>query len=434
MSTLLISPDYASHYYGLSALGREGLRRGARVIVATGPTLRERVLADGFEHVELRLGAGHNDGVNGAGGDAAHEDAELSAFVAATRSGMVATLAHQVSARQHDMLWRPDEVHRRLRAILAELEPERIVVDQLAYGATLALRALDRPFVSFQPSHPCQVPHPGQPDAFPIRFPSELTPPADELARLRALCEGQTRCFTDAYNAALTGLNPAAAPVDEAASAGSPQLTVVAYPEELAPDAARPGVTLVGPVVREERADDALLEALARRRPDTPTVYISLGTFLSAREDVLARILTAVRRLDVNAVVSTGIADHTRLGPFSEHWHVAPSLPQVAVLAACDAVVCHGGNNTVMEALSHGLPVLAGPMSSDQFVAAEDLRRAGVGDAFAPNDDTPTEIAGRIESLLTGPASQHARSLGQRLGPHPGAARAWTLIDEHGGP
>ena len=138
---------------------------------------------------------------------------------------MVATLAHQVSARQHDMLWRPEQVHGDLRTILAELEPERIVVDQMAYGATLALRALGRPYVSFLPSHPCQLPHLGQPDAFPIRFPSELTPPEDDLARLRALCERQTRRFTDAYNAALTGLNPAAAPVDEAASAGSPQLT-----------------------------------------------------------------------------------------------------------------------------------------------------------------------------------------------------------------
>src|SRR3954470_10583014 len=313
MTTLLISPDYASHYYGLAALGREGLRRGARVVVATGPTLRRQVLADGFEHVELRLGAGHNDGVNGAGGDAAHEDAELRGFLEATRGGMVATLAHQVSARQHDMLWRPEEVHRRLRTILTELRPERIVVDQLAYGATAPLRALGRPFVSFLPSHSCQLPHPGEPDAFPLRFPSELTPNADDLAQLRALCERQTRRFTDPYNAALTSLNPAATPVDEAASAGSPQLTLVAYPDELAPDAARPGVTLVGPVVREERPDAALLEALARRRSGTPTVYVSLGTFLSAREDVLAKILTALRQLDLNAVVSTGIGGRTRL-------------------------------------------------------------------------------------------------------------------------
>src|SRR3954470_17258642 len=104
MSTLLISPDYASHYYGLSALGREGQRRGGRVIVATGPALRERVLADGFEHVELRLGAGHNDGV---GGQPASEREHLRAFYDATRKGMTATVAYQVNARGHDMLWRP---------------------------------------------------------------------------------------------------------------------------------------------------------------------------------------------------------------------------------------------------------------------------------------------------------------------------------------
>jgi len=222
--------------------------------------------------------------------------------------------------------------------------------------------------------------------------------------------------------------------VEAAPSAGSPQLTLIAYPGELAPDAARPGVALVGPVVRQEQADAALQDALARRRPDTPTVYVSLGTFLSAREDVLANIVAALRGLDVNAVVSTGVADPARLGPFPEHWHVAPSLPQVAVLASCDVVVCHGGNNTVMEALSHGLPVLAGPMSSDQFVAAEDLRRAGVGDAFSPNDEGAAEIAGRIQALVTGPARERARSLGQRLRQHPGAERAWTLIEEHGGP
>ena len=51
---------------------------------------------------------------------------------------------------------------------------------------------------------------------------------------------------------------------------------------------------------------------------------------LSAREDVLATVLAALRALDVNAVISTGIADRTRLGPCPEHWHVAPSLPQVA--------------------------------------------------------------------------------------------------------
>ena len=431
MSTLLISPDYASHYYGLAALGREGLRRGARVIVATGPhaaragarrRVRARRAPARRRSQRRRQRGGRRRGARRRRAARVPRRPPAAAWSrrSRTRSPHASTTCCGGPSRSTD----------RLRTILAELEPDRIVVDQLAYGATLALRALGRPFVSFLPSHPCQLPHPGEPDAFPIRFPRELTPPEDDLARLRALCERQTRRFTDAYNAALTGLNPAAAPVEEAASAGSPQLTVVAYPDELAPDAARPGVVLVGPVVREERADDALLAALARRRPRTPTVYVSLGTFLSAREDVLARIA----RRPARARRQRGHQHRDRrsrrgLGPFPEHWHVAPSLPQVAVLAACDAVVCHGGNNTVMEALSHGLPVLAGPMSSDQFVAAEDLRRGGVGDAFAPNDsdaggDRPADRGAAHRAGAR--ACPRARATAAQ---HPGAARAWALIE-----
>ena len=429
MTTLLVSPDYASHYFGLATLGRERRRRGGRVIVATGPALRDRVLADGFEHVELRLGAGHNDGVAGAGGQSDAERDHLRAFFDATRRGMTETLAYQVTSRGRDMLWEPETVTRGLAAILGRVRPRHVIVDQLAFGATLALRALEQPFISFLPSHPCQLPRLGDPDAFPLRFPAELAPADDALAALRTLCEDRTRAFTDAYNTTLEALNPAAELVPEAVSAGSPLLTLIAYPEELAPDAPRPGVALIGPVVRDEAPDAGLRHGLAQRRPGRPTIYVSLGTFLSAREDALATIVDALRGLDVNVVLSTGVADPGSLGRLPEHWYVRPSLPQVAALAACDAVICHGGNNTVMEALTRGLPVLAGPFSSDQFVAAEDLRRSGVGDAFDPNRAGAADIARRLSALLTPAPQERARELGQRLRARPGAERAWDEIE-----
>ena len=152
---------------------------------------------------------------------------------------------------------------------------------------------------------------------------------------------------------------------------------------------------------------------------------MSLGTFLSAREDALATIAAALRRLDADAVISTGVADPSALGPLPPSWHVRAQLPQVAAIAACDAVICHGGNNTVMEALTAGVPVLAGPFSSDQFVAAEDLRRGGVGDAFAPKRDGGRRARPPAPGqLLDGPAPRdRAAELGTRLGAHPGAAR-----------
>jgi UDP:flavonoid glycosyltransferase YjiC (YdhE family) len=429
MTTLLVSPDFASHYTSLGVLGAEAARRGQRVVVATGPALRERVLSDGFEHVELVLGRGSNGGLSRLEDQPEDERRELRAFYAATREGMTATLAHQVRGRETDMLWQPDRVARRLERIIADLRPRRIIVDHLAFGATLALRALGRSFASLLPSHPCQLPRPGDPDGFPVRFPDELAPSTSELTGLRELCERQARRFTAAYNAALLAIDPAAIPVRDAVSTPAPELTVVAYPAELAPDFARPGVTLVGSLVRDEAADHDLAAALRRRRPGRPAAYVSLGTFLSARKDVLATIAAALRRLDADAVISTGVTDASALGPIPPSWHVRSQLPQVAAIAGCDVVVCHGGNNTVMEALTAGVPVLAGPFSSDQFVAAEDLRRGGVGDAFAPNQAGEAELAARITGLVEGPARDRAAALGQRLRERPGAARAWELIE-----
>ena len=82
--------------------------------------------------------------------------------------------------------------------------------------------------------------------------------------------------------------------------------------------------------------------------------------------------------------IATGATDSQALGALPSSWVVREHLPQVAALEACDIVVCHGGNNTVTEALTAGLPVLAAPFSTDQFAGAEDLRRAGLGDADRP--------------------------------------------------
>ena len=95
----------------------------------------------------------------------------------------------------------------------------------------------------------------------------------------------------------------------------------------------------------------------------------------------------------------------------------------------CDIVVCHGGNNTVTEALTAGLPVLAAPFSTDQFAGAEDLRRAGLGDAIDPNAATVDEIAAALASLIDGDATRRAASLGAELRAAPGADDAADILE-----
>jgi zeaxanthin glucosyltransferase len=95
----------------------------------------------------------------------------------------------------------------------------------------------------------------------------------------------------------------------------------------------------------------------------------------------------------------------------------------------CDIVVCHGGNNTVTEALTAGLPVLAAPFSTDQFAGAEDLRRAGLGDAIDPNTTTSEEIAAGLATLLDGDSVGRAAVLGAELRRLPGATAGADAVE-----
>ena len=432
MRFLIVSPDYASHYYPMSAVAEALRSRAHDVVIATGPALADRVRAAGFAHRELVLGPGANPGLIRAGEQPLEEAARLHAFLDATRDGMVATLRQQAESRLRDLLWQPVEVTAALRRIVTEFRPALVISDQLAFGATLALRALEQPYVSFHPGHPSAIPGPGEVFGFPARWPSEFAVNDAELAELKRLCVNVSRRFTRAFNAALLSLNPAAATVESALSTTSPLLTLLNYPAELAGyrRALLPkGARFIGASIgRREPA------AATRDRATDPSrarlrIYVSFGSFLSARGDVLRRVLDAFRDSPVDLIVASGVTPPRELGTIRDGWRVEPFLPQQELLPTCDLVICHGGNNTVTEALACGVPLLVAPFSTDQFAGAEDVRRAGLGDCFDPNTTTAAEIDLRARRIIAGPAPRRAGLLGERLRAEPGPALAAGLIE-----
>jgi len=425
---LVVVPDYISHWYPLSAVAASLRARGHEVVVATGMALAAQIAADGHEHAQLALGSGSN-----AGAHRAKRAEELEAFFAATREGMIATLRYQAERRRHDLLWEPHAVAERLHSIVADVAPGAVLVDQLAFGATAALRGLRVPFVSFLPGHPCQLPAAGDTFGYPsLRSPGFSASPA-ALRSLKRLCDNVASEFSAAYNAVVTALDPAATQLDDVFAVGGTLGTLVNYPSQLGSHAARlPHAELLGSCVRSE-APDRFFERLACTRRARPRAYVSLGSFLSARSDVLRGIADALRMLGWDAVIATGATDPKELGSVPSTWVLGEHLPQVAALEACDVVVCHGGNNSVTEALTAGLPILAIPFSTDQFAGAEDLRRAGLGDGIDPGSATPAEIASRLASLLAEEAVQRAAELGAGLRRAPGAQRAADAVERAAG-
>ncbi len=396
MKLLVVCPDYTSHFLPMSAIAAAAQRRGIDVAIATGPTIAERVATAGFRRVELMMSATGNPGI-------ATEsiDPGLQSFVQATCDGMVATLRHQAAARRHDLLWRPLEVGRAVLDLVNREAPDAILVDHLAFAVTMALMAQQIPFTTFVPGHPTQLPSPGELYGMPTAWPACIRPAETDLALLRAECATVTAEFTARYLSAATALgHPDVQAVDDAFAVHGDDVLFNSV------GALHDGTrslprhhSFLGACLRDEPVEPELQRWLAAR-PDVPLVYVSFGTFLSARRDVLRRVLDQLARADVCVVVATGTAQHGDLGDLPEAWYVAPTLGQLAVLRHADAVISHAGNNTVTEALAHGVPVVAMPFSTDQFAIAADLERVGCGLALDPNAFTAFDLDSALHWAL----------------------------------
>ena len=430
MTLLVISPDYASHLYPLATLATAWRDAGERVVVATGPATAGIVDAFGYEQVALRLGRGSNPGVIRADEQPAGEDDALRGFFDATRRGAIATLEFQARARRTDLLWNPIGVAREVLSVVERVRPDHVVVDHLAFGARLALAAAGIRHADVVLGHPSALTVGDEVYGLPPAFPRGMVPREADLARLREVCDGVRDEFTEQWNAALLALDPGATPSRDA-FAETGDVLLLNYPGELhAPErtALLPPHAFLGSAVRTEPVDPQVQAWLAA--DDRPVVYVSLGSFLSVRGDVLAAIADGLRGLDVRVALANGSTPREELGPLPDSWLVREVLPQVTLLGRSAVAVSHGGNNSVTEALTASVPMLLLPLSTDQFAGAAALEDAGLGEVLDPNALSPTDVAGAVRRLLSLPPPARARldGLGDSLVRHPGAERARAAL------
>jgi len=429
MTLLVISPDYASHLLPLATLGTAWRDAGERVVVASGPATASLTAEFGFERTDLRLGRGSNPGVIRAENQVAGEDDALRGFFAATERGMVETLLFQADARRADLLWDPVVTARRVLAVVDEIRPDHLIVDHLAFSARLALSAGRIPHAQVVLGHPSALPVGEEVYGYPPAWPAAFDPDPDQLLALLERCRQVRDAFTAEWNAALEILDPQATPVlDAFTEHANPVL--LNYPGQLH-DPARtrllPPHAFLGSAVRKQRPPEHLEQWLDEDR-STPLVYISFGSFLSVRGDVLARVVAALETLPVRVALAIGSADRAVVGELPAGWLVREFLPQVALLERAALAVTHGGNNSVTESLTFGVPMLVLPFSTDQFAGAAAVENAGVGAVLDPNTATPAELRAAVLDLLSSESQQRASVLGSSLRETPGRHLAFEAM------
>jgi MGT family glycosyltransferase len=421
VTLLVISPDYASHAVPLITLAAAWRRRGHRVVVASGRAVEPIARRAGMEHAELEMSRGSNPGVIRDDELAAEEARSLESFFEATRAGMLETLRYQALARTTDLLWQPESVARRTIRLVETIRPDTILVDHLAFAATIGLRAMDVPYGDVVLGHPTALPVEGETYGVPTAWPDWVRAEPVELDSLRATARGVSDAFTFAHERVLRRLDPSADPVPDAFAAHG-DLVLYNYPAGLHDSermARLPRHVFLGSAVRDE-VPPPDVEAWLEADDPRPLVVVSFGTFLSARTDVLARVAAALQRVDARVALATGAAATSDLGVLPDEWLVRPSLPQVALLERASVLVTHGGNNSVTEALHFGVPLVVMPFSTDQFDGAAAIERHAAGVALDPNRAPRPLIAGSVRGLLRHPPTQPSeisRELRARSGP-----------------
>jgi UDP:flavonoid glycosyltransferase YjiC (YdhE family) len=427
VTLLVISPDYASHATPLLAIAGAWAKRGERVVVATGRSVEPLVRSAGYEHEELRMSRGSNAGIAAQASSRA-ERHEFGDFIAATRRGMLATLRYQAQTRSADLLWQPDDVARRTMDIVERVRPDTILVDHVAIAASLGLRALGVPYGDVVLGHPTALPVGDEVYGVPNAWPVALAADVVELAELHTLARSMTERLARTCDAVLRSLSPASGPVGDPFAAHG-DMTLFLYPEELHPGprtARLPEHAFLGSAVRLETPDDQAAAWLAGA-DGRPIVVVSFGTFLSARDDVLARVTSVLQRMDVRVALAVGATPRAAFGALPDDWLVRPSLPQVALLREAHLLISHAGNNSVTEALTHGVPLLVMPFSTDQFDGAAAIERHVAGIALDAHGSSRPLIAGSVRGLLGSPP-QAPRRIAARLREEPGPELAYAAM------
>jgi MGT family glycosyltransferase len=388
--------------------------RGHRVVFIVEESFAGTLEARGFEERHIRLGP--KPEVEEAPGqfwkDFIRDTAPL------FRTPTIEQLGTFIAPTMQALIDGARYSHDHLCEVIDELAPDVIVQDNVV--AFPALPASGRPWVRIVSCHPAEIRDPDVPPLFSGYPADDRTGWDDYWAEFARTHAGMHAAF-DGFcrERGAPGL-----PALEFMHV-SPYANLYVYPAEVDYARERPldGWTNLQASVRA--TDEPYGLDLAG---DGPLIYLSLGSLGSADVALMQTLIDALAGTRFRVIVSLG-PQHDQLR-LVDNMTGAEFLPQTSLLPLVDAVITHGGNNTVTECLYFGRPMVLLPLFWDQYDNAQRMHETGLGLRLDTYAHAPEQLTGALEALLADDVrARRLAAISARLRAQPGTVAAANAIE-----
>ncbi len=127
-----------------------------------------------------------------------------------------------------------------------------------------------------------------------------------------------------------------------------------------------------------------------------PLVYLSLGSQNWHQPRIVDVVVGALGKSALQLVVSAG---ELAASPSLREVIAVPYAPQRALLERAQVAITHGGANSIMEAMTAGVPLLVTPLCNDQLHNAAIVVASGAGLALDLTQASPEACRAAVERL-----------------------------------
>src|SRR5258708_10964002 len=164
-----------------------------------------------------------------------------------------------------------------------------------------------------------------------------------------------------------------------------------------------------------------------------PIVYASMGTLQNGNAEVFRTIADAVsKHKGLQLVLAIGNVLHPEeIEPVPNNAIVVNNAPQLELLKKASVCITHAGFNTVLEALTQGVPQIAIPVTNDQPGVAARIADKKTGKTTSLDGLDASNLSALVDEVFNNPIYRdNSRSIQKAIAQKNGLSVAADLLEQ----